>query len=492
MEDGATAGLSENISGLWTAIDTYVAIYDLSDESAELSAIDIAIEAAQDRSGNIQAINAGMDLVSIDTRTPLVASDILSDDVLTDVSVGTEMLTLDVIFDEAMDMLAIPSLSFPAEDASAALSVASVTWTDAMTLNISLNVSDMNADLLAVDLQLSGAADIAGNPMDDLLITDALDIKMRNPQVTAVLIDQNSISDAQTGTLFNVDFSFDEDMDMADIPTIVFMGGSLDGTLDLLDKVWNSATSLTASYLINDAGVVVENINVQMTSGSDADGNPLTINSSDLDLFIDTENPTVSGLVISPDLISNANVGAEMFSIEVNFSEEMALNVPELDFPLENPNSSLVFNATASSWINSSTYRFVFDVIAGESSLADVDLRLTMATDTIGNSMTLYDVLDAFDIDIVSGLIEQDGLSLQIYPNPVNHGELNINMLRGSMGSSVLRIFDNHGKQVRSEQVNFNASSTIRISTTGLTDGMYQVLIEDGQYSVRHKMIVVH
>jgi hypothetical protein len=491
-EDGAAAGLNENISGLWTDLDTYVAIFDLSDESAELAAIDIAVEAAQDRSGNIQANNAEMNLISIDTRTPLVDSEVLSDALLTDASEGTDMLSLDIIFDEAMDMLTIPSLSFPVEEASAALSVASVTWVDAMTLNISLDVSDIDADLLAVDLQVNGAADMAGNPMDDLLIADALDIKMRNPQVSAVVIDQSSISDAQTGTLFNVDFSFDEDMDMDDIPTVVFMGGSLGGTLDLLDKVWNSATSLTAAYLINDAGVVVENINVQVTSGSDADGNALTINSSDLDLFIDTENPTVSGLVISPDLISNVNVGTEMFSIEVNFSEEMALNVPVLDFPLENPNSSLVFNATASSWINSSTYRFVFDVIEGENSLADVDLRLTMATDTIGNSMTLYDVLNAFDIDIVSGLIEQDGLSLQIYPNPVNHGELNINMLRGSMGSSVLRIFDNIGKLVSSEQVNLNASSTVRISTARLADGIYQVLIEDGQYSVRHKMLVVH
>ena len=491
IEDAMAAGLTENVaSGLWTSLDTYVMIFDLDDLSAELADIDVAVGSGQDRSGNIQALVTEADMVTIDTRTPLPIAEVLSDDLLTDASSGMNMLSLTVSFDESMDIDTDLSYNFPDADVMSALTLSSMAWTDDVTATFEFDVADIDLDIENADIELSGAQDAAGNPMDDFMMESALDLLMRNPNVLDVSADQTVLSDMNAGETLSITFTFDEDMDQAIIPSVGFSGGALSGSLDLLDIVWNSPSSLTASYLFNDAGVVVEDVNVQMTAGADTVGNALTINSADLGLFIDTENPSVVDISISPTLITNGTAGLEMLSIEIDFSEDMSSMAPILDFPMENPSSTLTYNAPASSWTSNSSYRFVFDVIEAENLLLDIDLQVTAAMDTIGNTLTIFDLMDAFDIDIVSGLVEQEGLSMQVYPNPVREGELRISLLKGQIDASLIRIFDMQGKLVKAEKLNLNQSGNAAVDVSGLNDGIYQLLIEDGVRSLHTKLMI--
>jgi len=492
-ENATAAGLVLNsAASLWMTTDTYIAVYDLSDLSAEMDNIDVAVAAAQDRSGNTHALSSEIDLFFIDTKAPLITANVLSSNVLNDASAVAGMLTLELTFDEAMDTALDPTISYPVENASSALSVSSVVWTDMMNVNFTMDVTDIDTDIANVDLLFSNYTDEAGNPAMDLLLADALDILMQNPSLSSLESDEAYISDADAGNTLSITLTFDEAMDEAATPTVGFVSGSADASLDQVDVAWNSPTELLITYLVNDAEVLLENISIEVIGALDTDGNQIQMNTMDSGIFIDTENPTSSDVSLSSTLLMNGDIGIENFIIDVTFSEDMSTLIPSLDFPVEDPSSTLMSNGAASSWTSSNSYRFVFDVMEGMSSLNDIDLSITAASDTIGNLMSLYDLMDAFDIEIVSGLVEQEGIAMQVYPNPIQEGQVFIQLLRGALDQANVQLYDGQGKMVINERKNLQLGGRISLDTSSLESGIYQLLIEDGSHSFRSKLVVLN
>ncbi len=337
--------------------------------------------------------------------TPTVVSVTPSDSLITDGDVGASSFSIAVQFSEAMtaDGSSDPTLVFDPNVAST-LSFASDSWSaDMLTYTAVFNVADAGVDIPGVDVNVSGGRDAAG---DLQAASDAFDIFDINTQADVLSITPNDllITDADVGAgNFTVTVVYDEPMvsDGSQDPTVTF-NPIVASTLTFASGSWSAGdTTYTATYDVADANTEVNNIDIAVSGGEDLAGNA-PANATEADAFsIDTENPTVLSVTPSDPVISDADVGNDAFSIDVVFSEDMTTDGsadPTLAF---NPAvaTTLTLDAAASSWLNSTTYRAVYDVADAGATVPGVDVNVSGARDDVGNLQTVSANADVFDID---------------------------------------------------------------------------------------------
>ncbi len=337
--------------------------------------------------------------------TPTVVSVTPSDTLITDGDVGASSFSIAVEFNEAMtaDGTSDPTLVFDPNVAST-LSFASDSWSpDMLTYTAVFNVADAGVDIPGVDVNVSGGRDAAG---DLQAPSDAFDIFDINTQadVLSIAVNDTLITDADVGAgSFTVTVEYDEAMvsDGSQNPTLAFIP-NVSSTLTFASGSWSAGdTTYTATYNVADASVEVDNIDIEVSGGQDLGGNA-PAGATEVDAFsIDTENPTVFSVTPSDLVVSDATVGNNAFSIDVVFSEDMTTDGsadPTLAF---NPAvaSTLTLDAAASSWLNATTYRAVYDVADAGVAVTGVDVDVSGARDAVGNLQTVSANADVFDID---------------------------------------------------------------------------------------------
>jgi large repetitive protein len=102
---------------------------------------------------------------------------------IVDANVGSQTFTLTVVYSEAMNTSVNPTLVFPtaSEDPTASpatLTLNSGSWTNATTFVATYNVTDQDATMPDVDVQVSGAKDAAGNTQVGSTLADKFSIDM--------------------------------------------------------------------------------------------------------------------------------------------------------------------------------------------------------------------------------------------------------------------------------------------------------------------------
>ncbi len=491
IENGLAAGLVLN-SGMseWNSSSSYTAVFDLTDQNAELAFIDVAISQAVDLSGNMQTMESSVDLFSVDTKAPLAMMTDLSATTLTDASIGMDGLIVEVSFNEAMETSVLPNITFPAENGGIALSLASTAWTDGMTLEFSFDVVDAQVDLADIDLSISGFRDAAMNLGAPLILSNALDVLMKNPEVLISLVSESIIADSQTGNVLTISALFDENMDESVLPTLVFTGTSPEGSLDLIETVWSSSQEVSFDFLISDAEVTLSDIGYEIDGALDLDGNSLSLTSFDSDLFIDTKNPSVIAAIPSTALINNSLIGVNQFSIEISFDEPMSNAAPAISFPIEDPSLNLIQNNGTSGWLDDSTYEFRFDVLSGVNVLSNIDIQILNGTDTVGNALNIFDLVDFFNIDMVNGLVETEEEAFLLYPNPVQGETVYLSPYRSDLLDGTLSLYDMSGKVVLLQRLVLTPGEVTEISVQGLAPGLYQMTLDSENNRFRTKLII--
>jgi len=174
------------------------------------------------------------------------------------------------------------------------------------------------------------AKDNASNNLSPYPTTDSSKtIDNTPPTVSSLTVSDTLISDADAGSLFWVNITFSEAMDTSVAPTVTF-GPSVSTTLTNAQGTWASSTVYRVNYTIADAGVDVDNIDVNVTSAKDVAGNTMTAYNGADKFSIDTQNPTLSYAVLDAD-----NDGTNYTYIDVHFSEDLdASTVAYTDFSI--------------------------------------------------------------------------------------------------------------------------------------------------------------
>ncbi len=426
---GANATLL-NASGSWTGNQQYTFTYDLADVDTTIWDIDIRVTGGLDSIGNVQLQADSVDAFNIDTKNPEVVDLVVSIDTIADGTVSVPgVFSVVVNYDEDMDKSVAPVISYPGagEDplgANATLLNASGSWTGNQQYTFTYDLADVDTTIWDIDIRVTGGLDSIGNVQLQADSVDAFNIDTKNPEVVDLVVSIDTIADGTVSVpgVFSVVVNYDEDMDKSVAPVISYPGTGEDplganATLLNASGSWTGNQQYTFTYDLADVDTTIWDIDIRVTGGLDSIGN-VQLQADSVDAFnIDTKNPEVVDLVVSIDTIADGTVSVPgVFSVVVNYGEDMDKSVaPVISYPGagEDPlgaNATLL-NASGS-WTGNQQYTFTYDLADVDTTIWDIDIRVTGGLDSIGNVQLQADSVDAFNIDTKNP--EVIGLSVDI------------------------------------------------------------------------------
>ncbi|MCF6240478.1 MAG: hypothetical protein L3J74_03930 [Bacteroidales bacterium] len=412
-------------SGTWTNNTTYVATYSITDNDQLLTNIDIATSGARDVAGNTQVANTQVDVFSIDMVAPTVTAITPVPVTITDANTGANNFVLTIDYSEAMNTGTNPTVSFPTvgEDPTATITFSSGVWNTTTQYVATYNVTDNNDNILNIDVQVSGAADAAGNIQTSPLSVNIFSIDMSNATVTSVTPNVGTITDGNVGTgTFTLTVVYDKNMNTGVNPAITFPTAGEDplaNTLVFNSGTWTNATTYVASYDVLDANETILNIDIDVSGAQDAAGNTQTNYSTINNFNIDTQNPSVSSITTNLNPITEADAGSN-FTITVLYDEDMDTGTnPAISFPVENPVSTLSFSSGA--WLaDNRTYVATYSITDADQEMADIDIQASGARDLNNNTQVVYTSVNTFSIDMATPYLNL----VSITSNNVNNTSL--------------------------------------------------------------------
>jgi hypothetical protein len=216
------------------------------------------------------------------------------------------------------------------------------------------------------------------------------------PKVVSLVVSDILINDSDNGSDFMITITYDRNMNQSEVPQLLFPFDQPSASLMLMNSGWENAQTYVLEYMVDDVNITQNNIDLQVKSALDISGFEQDVYYADNVFSIDTENPMVSE-VADLNTINDLMLQAQL---EIEFSEEMDANSnPSIVFPNEDPSNTLVFNAGQSSWISTTVYNAIFDVVDANVVWNDIDYEVSGAMDSHGNNQILYSINDAIDID---------------------------------------------------------------------------------------------
>ena len=387
-------------SGSWSANNTvYTALFDVTDAGVEVADVDVTI------AGTLEA-DAGTsdgtvaDVFDIDTLNPTVTDVTVSDTLLTDAD-GTTAFTVTVTFSEAMNNTVNPTLTFDPALAST-LTFGSGAWSVGDTVyTATYTRADGNVRVDDVDVQVAAAQDAAGNVQAAFTEADAFDVDTQNPTVSSVAVNDTLHTDADVANPFTVTVTYAEAMNPAVNPTITF-DPTVGGALVFSSGAWSAGNTVyTATYTRADTNARVDDVDVVVTGGQDANGNAQTAGFTQADAFdVDTQNPTPGAVTPNFTIVSDAQVGTGTFKLTVTFAEDMNTAVnPTLTFPTtgENPGASLT--GASGAWTDARTFVVTYNVTDQNVRIPNIDVRVSGGQDLAGNGTIAATLNNVFTID---------------------------------------------------------------------------------------------
>jgi hypothetical protein len=255
------------------------------------------------------------------------------------------------------------------------------------------------------------------------------------PNVIELLVSDETLTDADAGSILQIEIVFNEAMDPTADPQIAYINDEPEnGTLAFAGGMWSNPSTFVCNYIVQDANVTLDNINIRVDGGVDLEGNPMKTIVRENIFIVDTQNPSVLSLANNLLSISDADAGMNQLVVDLVFDETMDTSAPAtLIFPADNPlGNTLTLNTGNSGWNNSFSYTFRYDIADGNVEWDEVDLSSVMTTDANGNEQQAFVSIRALTIDTRNPLVT----SILASENIVSDDET------GAEGFAVEIIFD--------------------------------------------------
>jgi VCBS repeat-containing protein len=205
---------------------------------------------------------AGEITIMADTLAPTVSNALFSIPAITEANVGGT-LTLTITFNEAMNETVDPLVTLT--PLPAGLTLASAAWVGGNYV-VTWTIADANIDLTTVALDVTGAQDLAGNPMDAFANATAFTFNTLDPVVTAANL-AGTVTELPDGAIGETtatltatgDISF-TDNELGDVHSVGVTPGGAGYVGTFLAGLSNPATGdgvgvVTWTYSINDGAV---------------------------------------------------------------------------------------------------------------------------------------------------------------------------------------------------------------------------------------------
>jgi hypothetical protein len=396
-----------------------------------LNGVTVSIQQARDAEGitNVPAVGAPF---SIDTQNPAgVATIIGAESVLNELTVATNAeVDLYIDFNEEMNQDIAPVITVLGIDANAGLTLSALSnWTSPTTYRALFTLADTDAEIMAGDIEVSGAEDAAGNEQLITMLNDVISIDTRAPQ-GEVTTSMSTVTDAEVGLTLTITVTCDSPMNTSAEPVLVFNGINQPENFELIGGQWVDASTYEFSYTILD-GNTQANAQVVIAGSTDENGNLLNTTDNNDILIIDTENPNLTSVVPSVSILSDNDVAGGL-TLDLVFSEEMnTMTTPQVIFTADNPlASTLSENTGQSGWLDATTYRLSYSATDAGEELGAIDISVTGVTDANGNIQTNdLTSTNIFSIDTRNPLVlSMTPSTSTISTSDVGTGTFNIDM----------------------------------------------------------------
>jgi hypothetical protein len=467
--DLASLGILTQSNVFWLNDSALVVEYTVAQANQQYSGINFRVVGGKANDGCFARAYVGGNW-KIDMVRPEVTASVASDIWVTDATaaVGTTEVTL--YFNKTMDTNFPAILGFT-DQTPAGLSqdIAAGYWFNASTYHAVFNVLDLNEEWLNVNLHSLTASDLAGNLQVEDTLLNVLNVDTRNPVVNAV--SSNAVlTDATAGQTFQLTFTFEEDMNVSEIPAVTFVEGDPTiNSISLLSSIWNSASEFVVEYLENDGQELFAAL-TPIINAQDLHGNVATVVETS-SFMIDTENPTVVQIIPSTTLYEGLTSD---FYIDVIYSEAMSASVtPTLTFA--DPFILDYFTLTNGAWIDGLTYRFTYTLtLQGMPfSSANIDVNLANGTDALGNPFITSDFVDVLTIDIFGSVSESALNAIHVFPNPSS----DVVIVEGIHSMLNLTVRDEVGRIIYAGR----SASRIELNVSNWASGIYLMEFNDGK-----------
>lgn len=390
----------------WIDNTTFELTYDINDTNEEFNAVFVQVAGAEDVQSVNQTPFVASELIVIDTRNPSVSFANASDALVNDVLVSEGQWSLSIVFDEEMNTLQDPTVTFSNPEANESLSynAGMSGWSSDSEFIALFDVMDMDVEIDDISLEVLNARDAYNNEQLGYLSANAIAIDTKNPALSTFNSSESILNDASVGgEQLTIDLFFDEEMNTAVIPELVFpndnpMINSL--VVDEGASEWVSNSHYMYVFDLVDANEALLDIVVNVEGAIDLASNTLVSDSNDNPFVIDTENPILEEFVMNDQLVSDANAGDGTIQMSLVFNEAMDQNgVPEITFSEPEVANSLILNESLSDWSDETSYMAVFDVLDLGVEFTDITITVAGTLDQLGNPQESITLGDYFAID---------------------------------------------------------------------------------------------
>jgi hypothetical protein len=241
-----------------------------------------------------------------------------------------------------------------------------------------------------------------------------------------------------------------------------------------------------------DNNIEIPELSLQINFGQDVLGNGQTLNIVEDWINIDTKNPSILVLSANTYLVNSSNTSFQLLAV---FDEPIDnANTPVFDFvATQNVSSILSVNSSASSWLNSYTYKSVYDIQNITFIEPEIDVATQQVYDIAGNVITTYVYDNYFDINYdpltISDVVETN--QTFIYPNPIEGGGLLSFVSENSnKGIKQLSIYSSDGKMVFNESLNPTNNGVQSVKLPNLNVGLYIIICNSEESQKEFKLII--
>ena len=484
---------------MWLNDTIYRTVYDVADNNEIIDSIGILINNVNDLASNNQiSFNDSM-LFKIDTKNPNVLSTILSDSILTINDIGSQAIVFTINFNKPMNTNIVPTIDFTSAGLLGTVlstNSSNTFWIDSLTCQLSFNLQNVVNETFDIGILLNGIKDVSGNSPSTIQIDSLFSIDTKRPLIVNYSPSENIIADASVGTGgFYVDIKYSEKMNTNQLPVVeLYNNGTLlaDATYSIFSSSWLNDTTFHALFNVIDNNIEISDLSLQINFGQDVSGNGQTINSIANWINLDTKNPSIVVLSANTYLVNSSNTSFQLIAV---FDEPIDnAIVPVFDFAAaQNVSSILSANASASSWLNSFTYKSVYDVQNIPFDEPEIDVTTQQVYDIAGNLITnfVYDNYFGINYEPLGLPTIENGNQTFIYPNPVEAGGI-LNFVSASNGENInqLSIYSSDGKLVFNETLNKSNTGIQSIAIPDLNAGFYFIIGSTNQSQREWKLII--
>lgn len=479
-----TLSLNSALS-MWLNDTIYRSVYDVNDNNEIIDSIGITITSASDLADNTQINFVDSMLFKVDTRNPLLTSLTINDSVLTISDIGSQALIFNLEFDKPMNTVSAPSIDFTVSGMLGTIltgNISNTFWIDSTHCQLSFNLQNVVTETFEVGIMLSNLRDQSGNAVSVLQIDSMFSIDTKRPDLISTVPSSSIISDSNAGSGgFYIDIAFNEKMNTTQLPVVaLYHSGSPlnDASYAIFSSSWYNDTLFKAVFNVIDNQIEIDDISVEINFAQDISGNPQTLNTINNWINLDTKNP---GLLVLSANTYNVSANNSSFELIAIFDEDIDQNTtPQFDFVATQSVSNILnFNSGSSLWLNSSTYKAVYDVQNITFMEQDVDIETQLVFDLAGNSLISTIQSDYFDINYdplaVSNLAITN--STFIYPNPAeSNGTLSFVSENNNDDLKEIFIYGSDGKLVFSEKISISQQGVQRLQLPHMQAGIYMIL----------------